>query len=197
MAQDQPQPETSATTSTARSTEKDGLLDVKLHTIDGREVDLSIHNDKVIVVVNTASKCGFTSQYKQLEQLHQKYHEQGLAVLGFPCNQFGEQEPAANKDIATFCKNNYGVTFDLFAKSDVNGDQQNDLFKSLCDHDLKPKGKGEVSWNFEKFVIGRGGQPVGRFSSRVSPTDSEFITIIEQELAKEIPANVATPAQEN
>jgi glutathione peroxidase len=190
IAQDQPQSEGSVA---AASVEKGSLLDVKLPTIDGREVDLSVHKGKVIVVVNTASKCGFTSQYKKLEKIHQQYHEQGLVVLGFPSNQFGEQEPGDNEQIAQFCKKNYGVTFDLFAKSNVKGDQQNDLFRMLCSYDLKPKGKGEVSWNFEKFIIGRKGHPVARFPARVSPTDAEFATVLKQELAKGTPAE----AEEN
>ena len=194
MAQDQRPTDSSVAVSPAAPVEKGNLLDVKLTAIDGRKLDLSVHKGKVIVVVNTASECGFTSQYKQLEQIYQKHHAQGLVVLGFPCNQFGEQEPGENEEIAEFCKNKYGITFDLFAKSNVNGAQQNDLYKALCAHQLEPKGKGEVNWNFEKFIIGRGGRPVSRFASRVSPTDSEFTTILKQELAKEVPADVAVPA---
>lgn len=187
MAQDKPKADDPAESADVAAVEKGRLLDVKLNAIDGRELDLSVYRGKVIVVVNTASQCGFTSQYKQLQKIHKKYHEQGLVVLGFPCNQFGEQEPGENEEIAKSCKEKYGVTFELFAKSNVNGDQRNKLYKSLCDQDVKPKGKGDVSWNFEKFIIGRDGHPVGRFASRVSPKDDEFVTLLKQELAKEAP----------
>ena len=188
MAQDETMATDSESSASPDAVAKKGLLDVTLTTIDGEEFDLSTYKGKVIVVVNTASKCGFTSQYKKLEKIYKEHHEQGLVVLGFPCNQFGEQEPAKNEDVAEFCKNRFDVTFDLFAKSDVNGDERNDLYKSLCGLDLQPKGKGDVSWNFEKFIIDRSGQPVGRFSSRVSPTDDEFVTVLKQELAKATPA---------
>ncbi len=195
MAQDDPKAgDPAQSAAAAASVENRGLLDVKLKAIDGQELDLSVYQGKVVVVVNTASKCGFTRQYKKLEQIHKKYHEQGLAVLGFPCDQFGQQEPGEEKEIAKFCKSRFGVTFDLFAKSHVNGDQRNELYKSLCDLDLQPKGKGDVSWNFEKFVIGRSGKAVGRFAARVSPTDEEFVTLLKQELAKAAPADAAVPA---
>ncbi len=182
-------------TSPVSATGGGDLLDVKMKAIDGSEVDLSVYKGKVIVVVNTASKCGFTRQYKQLEKIHQSHHEQGLVVLGFPCNQFGGQEPAGEKEIVKFCQTRFGVTFDLFAKSDVNGDDRNALYGALCKLDLQPKGKGDVSWNFEKFVIGRDGKAVGRFSSRVSPTDQEFVSLLETQLAKEAPVVEPEPVE--
>ncbi len=202
MAQDDAQPESQAINQAdahspaaeEAAVKTAGVLDLKMNAIDGQEVDLAVYKGKVVVVVNTASKCGFTRQYKQLEKIHKKHHEQGLVILGFPCNQFGGQEPGEEKEIVKFCEEKFGVTFDLFAKSDVNGEERNELYKSLCDLDLQPKGKGDVSWNFEKFVISRAGQPVGRFASRVSPTDDEFVSLLKQELAKEAPAAAATPA---
>ena len=164
-----------------------GPLDVTLKSISGQDVQLSKYKGKVVVVVNTASKCGFTRQYKQLEEIYQAHQKTGLAVLGFPCNQFGAQEPGSEKEISDFCKSRYGVSFDMFAKSDVNGKERNALYQVLCKVDLKPKGKGDVKWNFEKFVIGRDGKPVGRYSSRVSPTDEDFVSMLKQELAKEVP----------
>lgn len=196
LAQDEPKADDATQSAAAAAVEKRSLLDVTLNAIDGRALDLSVYQGKVIVVVNTASECGFTSQYKQLQKIHKQYHEQGLVVLGFPCNQFGGQEPGENEEIAKSCKDKYGVTFELFAKSDVNGDQRNELYKSLCKHELKPKSKGDVSWNFEKFIIGRAGHPVGRFAARVSPTDDEFITLLKQELAKEAPEGTAAVAEE-
>ena len=168
------------------------LLDVKMKSISGEEVDLAKYKGNVIVIVNTASKCGFTRQYKQLEKLYKSHHEQGLVVLGFPCNQFGDQEPGSSEEILDFCKKKFDVSFDLFEKSDVNGEERNPVYKSLCDLDLKPKGKGDVSWNFEKFVVGRDGVPVARFSSRVGPKDEEFVALLKTELAKE----TATPKAE-
>lgn len=165
--------------------EAQALLSGTMKSLIGKEVDLADYRGKVVVVVNTASKCGFTKQYEHLEKLHQQFHEQGLAVLGFPCNEFGKQEPGTAEEIATFCKVNYGVTFDLFKKSNVNDDESNPLYAKLRAMELKPKGAGKVKWNFEKFVIGRDGVPVGRFASRVSPMDKEFLSLIEAELAKE------------
>ena len=167
-------------------------MDIKMKSISGDEIDLAHYKGKVIVIVNTASHCGFTRQYSQLEKLHQDHHEQGLIVLGFPCNQFGGQEPGSSKEIIDFCKEKYDVSFELLEKSDVNGEDRNPVYKSLCDLDLKPKGKGDVSWNFEKFIVGRDGVPVARFSSRVCPKDEEFRDLLKTELAKE----AATPAAE-
>ena len=166
-----------------------GPLDVTVKSISGQDVHLSKYKGKVVIVVNTASKCGFTRQYKQLEEIYQAHQEAGLAVLGFPCNQFGAQEPGSEKEISDFCKSRYGVSFDMFAKSDVNGKDRNALYQVLCDVDLKPQGKGDIKWNFEKFVIGRDGKPAGRYSSRMLPTDEDFVSMLKQELAKEVPTS--------
>ena len=139
---------------------------------------------QVMLIVNVASKCGYTSQYEQLQALHEKYAEQGLAILGFPCNQFLGQEPGSAEEIRQFCRVNYGVTFDLFAKVEVNGDGACDLYKTLTALDTEPVGPGKISWNFEKFVVGRDGEVVARFSPRTKPNDPELVKVIEAELAK-------------
>ena len=131
-----------------------------------------------------ASKCGLTPQYEQLQSLHDKYADNGLAILGFPCNQFLWQEPGTGDEIQEFCRVNYGVTFDMFAKVEVNGDGACDLYKTLTALDTEPVGSGKISWNFEKFVVGRNGEVVARFSPRTKPDDPELVKVIEAELAK-------------
>lgn len=153
-------------------------------SIKGKEVDLSKYKGKVLLVVNVASKCGLTPQYEQLESLHEKYSDKGLAVLGFPCNQFGGQEPGTDAEVEEFCKSTYDVKFDLFSKVDVNGENAAPLYKALTSTETKPVGPGKISWNFEKFVIGKDGQVVARFSPKTSPTDPEVIKVLEAELAK-------------
>jgi glutathione peroxidase len=159
-------------------------IDFKVKTIKGKELDLSDYKGKVLLVVNVASRCGLTPQYEQLQSLHEKYNDKGLAVLGFPCNQFGGQEPGTEEQIEQFCKDNYDVSFDLFKKVDVNGEKADPLYKHLTSLDTKPVGEGKISWNFEKFVIGRDGRVVARFAPRTSPDDPEVLKVIEAELAK-------------
>jgi len=159
-------------------------LDFKMKTLSGKEAGLSKHLGDVVMVVNVASKCGLTPQYKQLQQLHEKYSDKGLAILGFPCNQFLKQEPGTAEEIKDFCRVNYGVTFPMFAKIEVNGKGACDLYKHLTSLDTKPKGAGKITWNFEKFVIGRGGEVVARFSPRTKPDSPKVIKVIEDELAK-------------
>ena len=163
---------------------KPAALDFKMKSLAGKEVDLSKYRGQVVVVVNVASECGFTPQYEQLEALHEKYAEKGLAVLGFPCNQFGKQEPGSAKEIQEFCTKNYGVKFDLFAKVEVNGEGACPLYKHLTALETKPTGPGKISWNFEKFVIGRSGEVVARFAPRTKPDSPEVLKAIEAELAK-------------
>ncbi len=157
-------------------------LSFKVKSIDGAEVDMTKYAGKVVVVVNTASKCGMTPQYEQLQELHAKFGEKGVKVLGFPCNQFGGQEPGSESDIKAFCTKNYGVTFDMFSKVDVNGDDANQFFKHLKEQELAPKGKGDVKWNFEKFVLDKSGKPIARFGSRVKPDGKEFMAVIKKAL---------------
>jgi glutathione peroxidase len=161
------------------------VLSHKMKSLSGKDVDLAKYKGKVVLIVNTASACGLTPQYEGLQSLHDKYGEKGLAVLGFPCNQFGEQEPGTAEDISEFCTKNYGVKFDMFAKIEVNGENSAELYKYLTAQETKPAGKGKISWNFEKFLIGRDGNVVARFSPKVTPEDAEVVAAIENELAKE------------
>jgi glutathione peroxidase len=157
-------------------------LNFKIKSLDGEEVDLSKYLGHVVLVVNVASQCGLTPQYEQLQELHEKYAGKGLAVLGFPCNQFGNQEPGNAAEIKEFCQKNYGVKFDLFSKIDVNGNSQCELYKYLTSLDLKPKGQGDVQWNFEKFVIDRNGKPIARFGPRTTPDDPDLLKVIKAAL---------------
>lgn len=133
------------------------------------KIDLSEYRGKVVLVVNTASKCGFTPQYQGLEALYQKYQEQGLVILGFPCNQFGKQEPGDNSDIAQFCELNFGVTFPLMAKIDVNGDEAHPLFNHLKTEAPGILGSKSIKWNFTKFLVGRDGKVIKRFAPKDKP----------------------------
>jgi glutathione peroxidase len=159
-------------------------LNFKVKTLAGEDANLSKYRGKVVMIVNVASKCGLTPQYEQLQALHEKYSSKGLDILGFPCNQFGQQEPGSATEIRQFCSTTYGVTFPLFAKVEVNGDGACALYKHLTAMDVKPKGAGKISWNFEKFIIGRNGQVVARFAPRTRPEDPEVLKVIEAELAK-------------
>jgi glutathione peroxidase len=160
-------------------------LSFKMKSLGGKEVDLSKYKGKVVMIVNTASECGLTPQYEQLQALHEKYSGKGLAVLGFPCNQFGSQEPGSAKEIQEFCKANYAVKFDMFAKVEVNGKEACPLYKHLTLLNTKPKGAGKVSWNFEKFVLDRKGHVVARFEPRTKPDAPEVLKVLEAELSTE------------
>lgn len=164
---------------------KSSDLNFKVPSIDGAEVNLADYSGKVVVVVNVASRCGATPQYADLQAIYEKYKDQGLVVLGFPCNQFGRQEPGSESDIKEFCSTKYAVTFPMFSKVEVNGAAADPLFKNLTDKDVQPAGSGPVGWNFEKFVINRNGELAARFKTRTNPTDPAFISVIEQELAAE------------
>jgi glutathione peroxidase len=179
-----------AQAATAAAQEKT-VLDLKMKSLDGKDVDLADYKGKVVLIVNVASKCGLTPQYEQLEAIYKKYSEEGLAILGFPCNQFGGQEPGTAEEIQEFCKANYGVTFDLFEKIDVNGDGAAELYKTLTALETKPTGPGKISWNFEKFLVDRNGVVVARFSPKTKPDDPEVTKAIEAELAKPAPKTAA------
>lgn len=157
------------------------ISDITVKNIDGREEKLAEYQGKVLLIVNVASYCGYTGQYAGLEQLNQKYGDRGLRVLGFPCNDFGAQEPGTNAKIKQFCETHYGVSFDLFDKLHAKGTQQHPLYKTLTTA-VEPQ--GEVAWNFEKFLVDRQGEVVARFSSSVTPDAPELIEAIETELAK-------------
>ncbi len=160
----------------------ENVLDFKMKSLDGKQVDLNQYKGNVVLVVNVASECGLTPQYSQLQALHEKYGPKGLRVLGFPCNQFGKQEPGTAEEISEFCSSNYGVTFDLFEKVDVNGDDACPLYQLLTQLNAKPKGAGDVSWNFEKFIINRDGKVVHRFEPQTKPDDPVLVGVIEGEL---------------
>jgi glutathione peroxidase len=159
------------------------VLNHKVKSIKGEEVDLSKYQGKVVLIVNVASKCGATPQYEQLEGLNDKYKEKGLAVLGFPCNQFGGQEPGTEVDILKKCSE-YNVSFDMFEKIEVNGANASPVYKALTSKESDPKFAGDIKWNFEKFLIGRDGGIVARFPTGTKPDAPQVIKAIEAELAK-------------
>jgi glutathione peroxidase len=147
------------------------VFDFTANSLDGQPVSLDRFRGKVLLIVNTASACGFTPQYKGLEALHQTYGARGLAVLGFPCNQFGKQEPGTEAEIGAFCEKNYGVSFPLFAKVDVNGDDAHPLFKHLKGEKPGVLGTEAIKWNFTKFLVGRDGEVVKRYAPATTPED--------------------------
>jgi glutathione peroxidase len=163
------------------------VLDRKMNALGGPKVDLSRFKGDVVLIVNVASRCGATPQYDPLQDLYEKYKDQGFAVLGFPCNQFGRQEPGTAEQIQEFCTSEYGVTFPMFAKIDVNGEDAADLYKHLTSEEATPQDPGPVRWNFEKFLISRDGKVVERFRTRVKPDSQKVIDAIERELAKKAP----------
>ena len=159
------------------------IYEIAVKTIDGKEVTLSDYQGKVLLIVNVASKCGFTSQYKGLESLYQKYKAEGLEILGFPCNQFGGQEPGTETEIQSFCSLNYGVTFPMFAKIDVNGTHEHPLYTYLKSKKTGLLGFDAIKWNFSKFLIDRQGEVVERYAPSTSP--ESISTDIETYLAKQ------------
>jgi glutathione peroxidase len=174
-----------ASSSSARSTSATPpALDFTMKDIDGKDVVLTTFAGKVVLMVNTASKCGYTPQYKELQAVYEKYKDQGLVILGFPANEFGEQEPGTNEEIKGFCEKTYGVTFPMFAKTIVKGEGICPLYKFLTSSDSDPKFAGEIKWNFTKFLIDRKGEVVNRFESKVKPTSEDMTKAIEAELAK-------------
>jgi glutathione peroxidase len=159
------------------------LADFRATTIDDQDRDLGDYVGDVVLVVNTASKCGLTPQYEGLQQLYDDYGDQGLVILGFPCDQFGHQEPGTEEEIGAFCQRNYGVSFPMFAKIDVNGGDTHPLYRWLKDEKSGRLGTA-IKWNFTKFLIGRDGRVVKRFSSTTEPA----------KLRPEIEAELARPA---
>jgi len=145
------------------------VYDFEAATLDGRQVALSDWRGNVLVIVNTASKCGFTPQYAGLEDLYRQYRDRGLAVLGFPCNQFGRQEPGSASEIGAFCQSNYGVSFPMFAKIDVNGNGAHPLYRYLKKERRGLMGTTAIKWNFTKFLIDRSGAVIARFAPGTTP----------------------------
>jgi glutathione peroxidase len=147
------------------------VYDFTANSLDGKPVSLGDYNGKVLLIVNTASKCGFTPQYEGLEALYQKYRDRGLAVLGFPCNQFGAQEPGSAGEIGSFCQKNYGVSFPMFEKIDVNGEGAHPLYRWLKSGARGLLGSEGIKWNFTKFLVDRKGNVVDRFAPTTKPED--------------------------
>jgi glutathione peroxidase len=145
------------------------VYDFEAQTIDGRTVTLSDYRGKVLLIVNTASACGFTPQFAGLEKLHQEFAGQGLVLLGFPCNQFGSQDPGSNEEIGTFCQKNYGVSFPMMAKTEVNGAQAHPLYQWLKAQAPGMLGSEGIKWNFTKFLVGKDGVSVTRYGSIDTP----------------------------
>lgn len=150
--------------------------------INGKDVSLSDFKGKVLLIVNVASKCGYTRQYSGLQKIYDKYKEQGFEILAFPCNDFGGQEPGTNEEIAEFCSTNFNVTFPLFDKIKVLGEDKNPLYKMLTNNSNVEK--GDINWNFEKFLISKEGEVIARYKSSVEPESDAVAKAIEQELNK-------------
>ena len=161
------------------------VLNFKMKNIDGKEVFLGGYQGSVLLLVNVASECGFTPQYEDLEKLYQKYKERGLKVLAFPANNFGSQEPGTNEQIKDFCQSKYNVTFDLFAKVSVKGEDQCDLYKFLTDKEKGERFGGEIRWNFQKFLVDRSGKVVGRFEPNDSPVGEKIVRAVEEALKEQ------------
>jgi glutathione peroxidase len=165
------------------SGERPPALSFTMKANDGTPVDLGRYRGNVLVLVNTASKCGYTPQYAGLEQLYRQYKDRGLRILAFPANDFGQQEPGTDAEIREFCTNNYQVSFDLFSKVTVKGEEKAPLYRYLTEQTAAPI-KGDIKWNFTKFVIGRKGEVVARFEPNVKPDSPEFRAVIEKLLAE-------------
>lgn len=160
------------------------IHDFEMKTIDDKAQKLADYRGQVLLVVNVASKCGLTPHYKGLEALYEEKKGRGFAVLGFPCNQFGGQEPGSDADVKAFCSTTYGVTFPMFSKIDVNGAGRAPLYAWLTAEKTAPDGPGDVAWNFAKFVVGKDGRVKARFAPRVDPSDPGLRAAIEQALAE-------------
>jgi glutathione peroxidase len=157
------------------------IYDIPLKDIDGKDTSLAEQKGKVLLIVNVASKCGFTPQYKALEALYEKYKDKGLVILGFPCNQFGKQEPGTDAEIQQFCTATYNVTFPMFDKLEVNGPGRHPLYVTLAGPESPFP--GDIKWNFTKFLISRDGKIVQRFESKVKPDSDDVVKAVEAALA--------------
>jgi len=160
----------------------DNINDITVLDMDNKQVKLSDYNGKVLLIVNVASECGYTRQYSGLEEIYKEYNPKGFEILAFPCNDFGGQEPGTNEQIQNFCSSKFGVTFKLFDKIKVLGDDKSPLYERLINNSVTEK--GDVKWNFEKFLISKEGKIVNRFRTKVEPTNKELIAAIEGELKK-------------
>jgi glutathione peroxidase len=160
------------------------IYDFTMKSIDGQPVKLKSYRGKVVLLVNVASKCGFTPQYAGLEAVYEKYKDQGLVIVGVPANNFMQQEPGTNEEIKKFCSNKYNVTFPMMAKVSVLGDDETPLYKFLTDKSANPTIAGDIKWNFTKFLFDRNGHPVARFEPPVKPDSPEVTAAIESTLKK-------------
>jgi len=158
-----------------------GVYDFTLPSIDGQDAPLGQFKGKVLLLVNVASKCGYTPQYAGLESLYEKYKDQGLVVIGFPANNFGAQEPGTNAEIKTFCTRNYKVSFPMYAKVSVKGEDKTPLYRYLTE-EANSATNGEIGWNFTKFLVDRGGNVVARFESKIKPDDAGLVQAVEKAL---------------
>lgn len=163
---------------------KPAALNFTVKDIDGKDVDLSTYAGKVILLVNVASKCGNTPQYEGLEKMYQDNKDKGFVILGFPANNFGGQEPGSNEEIKNFCTETYKVAFPMFSKISVKGSDQAPLYKYLTSLDTKPQPKGDITWNFEKFLIGKDGNVIARFAPKTKPEDPTVQEAVKAALAK-------------
>ena len=158
------------------------IYDIPIHTLHGESSSLATQKGKALLFVNVASKCGLTPQYAGLQRLQETYGERGFSVLGFPCNQFLEQEPGTADEIATFCSTNYGVTFPLFEKIEVNGPGRHPLYEVLTEAPDAEGQAGDIQWNFEKFLVSADGDVIGRFRPGVEPEAAELVAAVESAL---------------
>lgn len=161
---------------------KDNINDIIVMDMENNSVQLSDYNDKVLLIVNVASECGYTPQYKGLEEIYQSYNSLGFEILAFPCNDFGAQEPGTNDEIKAFCSSKYNVTFKLFDKLKVLGYDKSPLYERLTNNSVTDS--SDINWNFEKFIISKDGKITARFLTKVEPTDEALTKLIEQELEK-------------
>jgi glutathione peroxidase len=159
------------------------VYDFTLNSIDGQPAPLSAYKGKLLLLVNVASRCGFTPQYTALESVYEKYKDRGLVIVGIPANNFGAQEPGTNQEIKTFCSSKYHVTFPMMAKVSVKGADITPLYQFLTDKTVHPKTGGEIGWNFTKFLVGTDGRVIARFDSEVTPDSAEVTSAIEKALA--------------
>ncbi|MBU2493737.1 MAG: glutathione peroxidase [Bacteroidetes bacterium] len=160
----------------------DNINGVIVKDINGNEINLSDYNGKVLLIVNVASECGYTKQYKGLQEIYSKYNEKGLEILAFPCNDFGGQEPGTNEEIKEFCSVNFGVNFTLFDKIKVLGEDKEPLYEILINNPNTEN--GDIKWNFEKFLIAKDGTIVNRFRSKIEPESEKLVSALEAELLK-------------
>jgi len=158
------------------------VLDYTPKSIDGQAAPLSAYKGKVVLIVNVASRCGFTPQYEGLEAAYRKYKDQGFVILGFPANNFGGQEPGTDEEIKTFCSSKFNVTFPMFSKISVKGEDRAPLYQFLTSKDTDPAFGGEIKWNFTKFLVDRSGKVIARFESPVKPDSAEMVGAIEKAL---------------